>query len=86
MLVFMTYAFLIVYVVVLGLTLLVYERRERERDLKITTLESAELLETSLEQRLRAIDDYRHDLAELLQSIDPELMKQLENNDTSHAD
>ncbi len=81
MFVFMTYALFILYVVALGLGLLIAERRERERDIKIKSLESAELLEESLELRLRAIDDYRHDLAEVLQSIDPELLKRVENDE-----
>ena len=83
MFVFVTFALFIVYVIVLGLALLVAERHERERDLKLRTLESAELLEESLQMRLKAIDDYRHDLADVLQSIDPELLKQVEDGESS---
>lgn len=81
MFVFMTFALFILYVFALGLGLLIAERRERERDLKLKSFESAELLEESLEQRLRAIDDYRHHLAEVLQSIDPELLKNVEQDE-----
>ena len=56
------------------------EAREREERLVTQSLETARLLDASLEQQLEEIDAYRHDLAALLQDIDPERLRQAEES------
>ena len=77
----MTLAFdyLLFLVVFLSLTVTawLFERRMRRLRLMEEALKGSHELETALDERLRRMDDYRHDLAELLQGLDPELLRQV---------
>lgn len=62
------------------------EAREREERLMAQSLETARLLDASLEEQLIEIDAYRHDLAALLQDLEPELVQQAEEEGLRRAD
>ena len=59
-------------VIVMGSGAWYLDVKEREERLIQETLESSRLLEESLNQRLENLDEYRHDLAALLQELDLE--------------
>ena len=56
-------------IVVVGLLSYFLDQREREERLLSETLETSELLDAALEERLAEIDQYRHDLAATLQKL-----------------
>lgn len=65
-------------IVVLGIISWQLDQREREEHLTEVALETSRVLDASLEERLKEIDAYRHDLAALLQSIDLEQVRAAE--------
>ena len=67
-------------VIVLGAGAWYLDTKEREESLIQETLETSRLLEDSLNQRLEDIDEYRHDLAALLQELDLEQVIAAEEN------
>ena len=69
---------LLLMLVLLGLASWHLEMRERNERLTEEALQTAQVLETSLEDRLHEMDLYRHDLATLLQEIDIEQVRAAE--------
>ena len=67
-------------VIVMGAGAWYLDTKEREESLIQETLETSRLLEDSLNQRLEDIDEYRHDLAALLQELDLEQVIAAEEN------
>ena len=67
-------------VIVMGAGAWYLDIKEREESLIRETLETSRLLEDSLNQRLENIDEYRHDLAALLQELDLEQVIAAEEN------
>lgn len=61
---------LMLILVLIGLASWHLEMRERNERLTEEALQTAQVLETSLEERLHEMDRYRHDLAALLQELD----------------
>ena len=61
---------MLMLIAVLGVIAWHLDQREREERLARETLETSRLLDESLEERLSEIDQYRHDLAALLQQLD----------------
>jgi len=59
-------------VIVMGTGAWYLDLKEREERLIQETLETSRLLEDSLNKRLEDLDEYRHDLAALLQELDLE--------------
>ena len=57
-------------VIVMGTGAWYLDLKEREERLIQETLETSRLLEDSLNKRLEDLDEYRHDLAALLQELD----------------
>ena len=55
--------------IVLGLLAYYLDQRECEGRLLNETLETSKLVDAALEQRLSEIDQYRHDLAAILQRL-----------------
>ena len=54
-----------------------FERRLRHVRSMEEALEGTRELEETLDERLRQMDDYRHDLANLLQGLDPDLLREV---------
>ena len=54
------------------------EMREREMRLTEVALEASRLLDASLEKRLDQMEEYRHDLAALVQGLDMEQVRAAE--------
>lgn len=71
----LTYAITILVVVGLGAALYLVERVRTQQRIALESLRTMRLFEDSLEQRLQEVDDYRHDLAELLQQLDLEVVQ-----------
>lgn len=69
---------LMLMLVLMGLASWHLEMRERNERLTEEALQTAQVLETSLEERLHEMDLYRHDLAALLQEIDIEQIRAAE--------
>ena len=69
---------LMLILALLGLASWQLEMRERNERLTEEALQTAQVLETSLEERLHEMDLYRHDLAALLQEIDIEQIRAAE--------
>ena len=59
-------------IIVMGTGAWYLDLKEREERLIQETLETSRLLEDSLNKRLEDLDEYRHDLAALLQELDLE--------------
>ena len=59
-------------VIVMGTGAWYLDLKEREERLIQETLETSRLLEDSLNKRLEDLEEYRHDLAALLQELDLE--------------
>ena len=59
-------------VIVMGTGAWYLDLKEREERLIQETLETSRLLEDSLNKRLKDLEEYRHDLAALLQELDLE--------------
>jgi sensor domain CHASE-containing protein len=78
MLMFVTYALFFVLALVIGSTAFLVQRFEYHRRRATEAHEAMYLIEESLGERLQAIDAYRHDLADLVQSVDMELIRTLE--------
>lgn len=54
-----------------------YLTRQKQRELMLReALDTSRSLETLLEERLSEMDDYRHELAEVLQSLDIEQVRE----------
>jgi cytochrome oxidase assembly protein ShyY1 len=70
---------LMLILALLGLASWQLEMRERNERLTEEALQTAQVLETSLEERLHEMDRYRHDLAELLQELDIEQVRAAES-------
>ena len=70
---------LMLILVLLGLASWHLEVRERNERLTEEALQTAQVLETSLEERLHEMDRYRHDLAALLQELDIEQVRAAES-------
>ena len=60
------------------------EAREREERLVEQSVETARLLDASLEEQLHEMDSYRHDLAALLQDLDPERVREADTEQIEH--
>lgn len=71
-------AMLMVMLLVLGLASWHLEMRERDERLTEEALQTSQMLEASLEERLHEMDVYRHDLAALLQELDFEQVRAAE--------
>ena len=65
-------------VVLTGVVAWYLEAREEEERLVRQSLEAAQLLDASLEEQLREMDAYRHDLAALLQDLDADRIRDAE--------
>lgn len=77
---------LLLLMAMLGVVAWHLEQREREERLAREAVETSRLLDESLEERLREIDQYRHDLAALLQRLDlDEVMAAEERATETHA-
>lgn len=59
-------------IIVMGTGAWYLDLKEREERLIQETLETSRLLEDSLNKRLEDLEEYRHDLAALLQELDLE--------------
>ena len=80
---------ILVTLLLLGLASWHLEMREREEHLTKEALETSRVLDAALEERLRELDAYRHDLAALLQELDVEQVRVAEEqapNDAGGAD
>jgi len=66
-------------VVLTGVVAWYLEAREEEERLIRQSLEAAQLLDASLEEQLREMDAYRHDLAALLQDLDADRIRDAES-------
>ena len=71
---------LLVATLILSLLIGVLEQRERDERLAAHALDTARLLDKSLNERLREIDQYRHDLAAVLQQLDLEKVRAAERD------
>ena len=70
----------LILLLLLGLRVWYLEQwKLREQSLR-ESLDAARFLEESLEQRLDEMDAYRHDLAEVLQSLDIELVREADSD------
>jgi len=69
---------MIALILVLGLVSWHLEMREREERLTEEALETAQLLDAALEERMNELNAYRHDLAALLQELDLEQVRAAE--------
>lgn len=67
-------------IVLLGMCAWRLEMHWREERLTEEALNTAKLLDESLEERLHEIDAYRHDLAALLQELDLERVREAEDS------
>ena len=65
-------------VILTGVVAWYLEAREEEERLVRQSLEAAQLLDASLEEQLREMDAYRHDLAALLQDLDADRIRDAE--------
>ena len=72
----LTAGYLLFMIVFLWLTLNAWILDRRFRMMK-EALEGSSELGDALEERLRRMDDYCHDLAKLLQSLDPDLLREV---------
>ena len=68
----LTFAVTLALLIVLGLLARRLEEFEREERLTEETLEATKLLDESLKKHLDEINDYRHDLLELVRKLDQE--------------
>lgn len=68
----------LVMFLLLGLASWHLEMREREERLTEEALETSQVLDAALEERLRELDAYRHDLAAFLQELDIERVREAE--------
>lgn len=75
----LTAGYLLFMIVFLWLTLNAWllDRRFRRLRMMREALEGSSEFGDALEERLRRMDDYRHDLAKLLQSLDPDLLREV---------
>ena len=69
---------LLLAVILTGVFAWYLEAREEEERLIRQSLEAAQLLDASLEEQLREMDAYRHDLAALLQDLDADRIRDAE--------
>ena len=69
---------LLLAVILTGVVAWYLEAREEEERLIRQSLEAAQLLDASLEEQLREMDAYRHDLAALLQDLDADRIRDAE--------
>ena len=74
----LTTAMILVMLLILGLASWHLEMREREERLAEEALETSRVLDAALEERLRELDAYRHELAALLQELDFEQVRAAE--------
>ena len=74
----LTFAVTLALIIVLGLLARRLEEFEREERLTEETLEATKLLDESLKKRLDEINDYRHDLLELVRKLDREELQEAE--------
>ena len=74
----LTFAVTLALIIVLGLLARRLEEFEREERLTEETLEATKLLDESLKKRLDEINDYRHDLLELVRKLDQEELREAE--------
>lgn len=72
---------MVAFAALLGMIAWHLEQREREMRLMTEALDTSKLLDKTLEERLREIERYRHDLAALLQELDYEQIRAAEEPD-----
>jgi hypothetical protein len=72
---------MVAFAALLGMIAWHLEQREREMRLMAEALDTSKLLDKTLEERLREIERYRHDLAALLQELDYEQIRAAEEPD-----
>ena len=65
-------------IALIGLASWHLEMRERDERLAAEALQTAQVLDAELEERLREMDRYRHDLAALLQELGLEQVRAAE--------
>lgn len=74
---------LLMLVAMLGVIAWHLDQREREERLAREAVETSRLLDESLEERLREINQYRHDLAALLQQLGLDEVRSAEERATA---
>ena len=75
---FLQIVMILVMFLLLGLASWHLEMREREERLTEEALETSQVLDAALEERLRELDTYRHDLAAFLHDFDIERVRAAE--------
>lgn len=80
MIAFSAMLFMVAVAALLGVIAWHLEQREREIRLTAEALDTSRLLDKTLEKRLREIEQYRHDLAALLQELDYEQIRAAEEH------
>ena len=78
---FLQIVMILVMFLLLGLASWHLEMREREERLTEEALETSQVLDAALEERLRELDTYRHDLAAFLHDLDIERVRAAEKRE-----
>ena len=81
MILVLTYIAFLIAMASLGTIAWNLSQREREERLTEETLQTSQTLEESLAERLHEIEEYRHELAALLQELDLEQVREADERE-----
>lgn len=80
MMLLISYGMFVGILLFLGMRAWYLDEQKKREQVMLEALHTSRYLETSLGQRLDEMDAYRHDLAEVLQSLDIELVRQADSD------